>query len=571
MNDNTAPPHQTFAQMLAQLTAPGAPFETETRDVDGRSYTCYKNAPASLADALSVGRAHGDATWLVFGDERWTFNDFFAASDAVAAQLRDEYGVRSGQRVAIAMRNYPEWMAAFNAVASLGAAPVCINSWSQTPELIHMLEDSKPQVLFCDQRRFDMLAEHLQATSLPTVVARPEKDNPGARDWAALREAGAGAAAPEIEPPAADDEAMLMYTSGTTSRPKGVRSLHRQLCQAIFNFECVGAAMGMTNGDIMQEMMTKGDDFAGMLAVPLFHVSGCHAVFFLNLRGGRRTVMMYKWDIKEALKLVEEQKIGILSLAPAMMIELLESPEFSKHDTSSLFWLGAGGSASPLKLANLIEKRFPNRLPGSGYGATETNASVFSMNGHIFRARPKSCGLRSPITEVEIRDPDSGETLPQGERGEVWVYGVANADGYWQRPEETAHSFHDGWFRTGDIGYLDEDGYAYIVDRIKDVIIRGGENISAQEVEHTLGEHPQVADSAVCSIPHERLGEEPAALVRRRDGADLSEQALRDFAAERLAAYKVPARIRFTDQPLPRNAAGKLLKKEIRQIILAEK
>ncbi len=561
-----ARPCDAFRQYLKELTAPGQPFELIEKEIEKRRYRVYQNAPATLSELFAPGRGHGDKTFLVYEGERISFAEFFRRADAAGHQLVKEYGIAPGERAAIVMRNYPEWLMAFVAIGSIGAVPVPINSWGRETEIRYALEDSGSRVAFFDEARCQLAADACKDLGIKAIVARPESKPPdlgAARDWEDFLAGALGQPMPQVQ---ADTEApaLLMYTSGTTGRPKGVLSRQRQVCQAIFNFECTGLAMGMVNGDIMGAVMKDGDSFSSLLAVPLFHVSGCHAAFLINLRSGRQITMMYKWDPVQALHYIEEEKVGLLGVAPAMMMELLQHPAFDDANTSSLFSLGGGGSAFPPDLAPLIEEKAPGRMPGCGYGSTESNAAACTMNGHLFRERPTACGLQSPIMEVQIRDEEL-RPLSRGKRGEIWLYGPTVADGYWNRPEETADCFRDGWYRSGDIGFLDEDGYLHIVDRIKDMVIRAGENISSQEVEAALSGHPEVMDAAVYGLPHKRLGEELAATVRPNTGTALQAEDLREHVAEQLAHFKVPVHIEIDPAPLPRNAAGKVLKNELRE------
>lgn len=561
-----ARPCDSFRQFLKDFTAPEQPFELIEKEIEGRRYKMYRHAPTTWVELFAPGRAHGDKTFLVYEGERISYDEFFRRADAAGHQLVKEYALKPGERAAIVMRNYPEWLIAFTAIGSIGAVPVPINSWGREAEIRYALEDSGARVAFFDEARYQLATGAVKDLGIKAVVARPKSLSAApnsVRDWEDFLADGLGQPMPEV-PVDTEDPGLLMYTSGTTGRPKGVLSRQRHVCQAIFNFECTGLAMAMVNSDIMGAVMKDGDHFSTLLAVPLFHVSGCHAIFLLNLRGGRQITMMYKWDPVQALHYIEQEKVGILSVAPAMMMELLQHPAFDGTDTSSLFSIGGGGSAFPPDLAPLIEEKAPGRMPGCGYGSTESNAAACTMNGHMFREHPTAAGLRSPIMKVEIRDEDM-RPLPDGKRGEIWLYGATVADGYWNRPEETADCFRDGWYRSGDIGFLDKDGYLYVVDRIKDMVIRAGENISSQEVEAALSSHSQVMEAAVYGVPHKRLGEEVAATVRPSGGTVLQADTLREHVAEQLAHFKVPEHINIDAAPLPRNATGKVLKNELQQ------
>ena len=550
-----------YDRAMNQLTAAGAPYEIAG---DAGSGFHYVNAPATLIEALAAGRQHGDREFLVYEGERYSFEDLAVQADAIAAALQHQ-GIAPGDRVAIAMRNYPEWMAAYTGIVNAGAVVVPVNSWGRPADIAFAVVDSGARFVFCDQQRYDGIAGILAEHAVGAVIARP--DDP--EDVRSMRvflsdHAGAGPVPADVS---ADDLAMIMYTSGTSGKPKGAASTHRALGQAIVNMECAAAAAVLTNEDLIGTMLEKGFEPTSLLAVPLFHVSGLHAQFFGSYRGGRRIVMMYKWDVDRALDYIERERITTVAAAPTMMLDLLESPRFAATDTSSLFSLGIGGAATPPRVQQLIREHLPTNFSGTGYGMTETNAQGASMTGRVFHEKPGCAGFPHPIVQLRICD-EEGRELPRGETGEIWVRSPTNIREYWHRPEANAQDFRDGWLRTGDIGRLDEDGLLYLADRATDMIIRGGENIYPVEIENELLEHPAVKEVAALGLPHERWGDEVAAVVYLHPGQALSEEALRVFSSERLAGYKVPAHIVFRDRPLPRNASSKILKRELREELL---
>ena len=553
---------QEFDAVMAQLTAQGAPYELAGDDSSGHY---YKQAPANLVEAFAVARQHGDREFLIYEGERRSFNDLMNEADAIGAALQAR-GIAPGDRVALAMRNYPEWMAAFIGVTAIGAVVVPVNSWGQPAEIAYTVQDAGARLVFCDQQRYDGVAELLNAEGIEAIIARPAS----ASDPLGL---GAFVADFQDVTPAAvdiaeDDLAMIMYTSGTSGKPKGAASTHRAICQALYNMECAAIAAAMTNGELIGAMLERGFEPTSLLAVPLFHVSGCHAQFLANLRGGRRIVMMYKWDVDKALEYIEKERITTIAAAPAMMLDLLESPGFADADTSSLFSLGIGGAATPPKVAKLLAQQLPQNFSGTGWGMTETNAQGASLTGKAFSSRPGSAGFPHPIVDIQICD-DNGDALPEGQTGEIWVRSCSNIREYWHRPEVNAEEFRDGWLKTGDIGYLDDDGFLFLADRAKDMIIRGGENIYPIEIENELLELDAVKEVAAIGLPHERLGEEVAVVVHLHRGQSLDEAALLAFARDRLAGYKVPTRVFFSEQALPRNATNKILKRELKTGILA--
>ena len=549
-----------FTTAIAQLTAAGAPFELAGDATSGRFYA---NAPATLPDALGVARQHGEREFLVYEGERRTFNQLMAEADALATALQAR-GVKKGDRVAIAMRNYPEWMMAFIGITQMGGVIVPVNSWGQPADIAYTLEDSGATLVLCDQPRYDGVAQWLAQQGIEAVIARPARpDDP--RRWEALIAPHRGAS-PAPVPLQGDDLAMIMYTSGTSGKPKGAASTHRALCQAIFNLECCAIAAAMTNGETIGVMLQRGFEPTSLLAVPLFHVSGCHAQFLVNLRAGRRIVMMYKWDVDRALAYIEQERVTAIAAAPVMILDLLESPGYDATDTSSLFSLGVGGAATPKRVTQLLGEKLPQNFSGTGWGMTETNAQGASLTGKAWSVKPGSSGFLHPIVDLRICDEEGGE-LPPGSTGEIWVRSSANIREYWNRPEVNAREFQSGWLRTGDMGYV-EDGFLFLADRAKDMIIRGGENIYPFEIENEFIDHPAVKEVAVIGLPHERLGEEVCAVVH--PAGPVTAEDLLAFAMTRLAPYKVPARVVFTSEPLPRNATNKVLKVVLRQQVMEE-
>ena len=555
---------QEFASAQAQLTGAGAPWEIRQGE-DGVRY--YAQAPANLVDALAVAREHGDREFLVYEGERRTFEQLMAEADALAAALQ-ERGIGIGDRVGLAMRNYPEWMAVFIAAVTVGAVIVPVNSWGRPADISHALGDAQVRLTFCDQARYDGIASWLDDKGIEAVIARPEQAE-DARGLTAFAADFQGKA-PAPVAIAGDDIALIMYTSGTSGAPKGAVSTHAAICQALLNFEFAATAAAMCNGEVIGAMLERGFPSTSLLAVPLFHVSGCHAQFLANLRGGRRIVMMYKWDVDRALRYIEEDRITSIAAAPSMMLDLLESPDFDKTDTSSLFSIGIGGAATPARVSGLIQAKMPDNFSGTGWGMTETNAQGASLTGKAFVDNPGSAGLPHPVVDLRICDEEGAE-LSAGETGEIWVRSPCNIREYWHRPEANAAEFRDGWLRTGDIGFLDEEGFLYLADRAKDMIIRGGENIYPAEIENQLLALPAIREVAVIGLPHERLGEEVGVVVRLHEAQELSEEALIEHARSKLAGYKVPARVFFTQAAFPRTATNKVLKAELKSSVVGSR
>lgn len=557
-----------------QLTSSGAPFEIENRCIDQINYRLYKHAPATLAELLDAGRKHGDAEFVIYEGERWSFNTFYRQVDQLAHILVDQFSIKPGERIAIAMRNYPEWMSAFVAAASIGAVVVPLNSWGQAQELEYGLTDSGARLVFCDQARMEALMHFAAANDVQLIVARCQQDvrigNTCHRMEQLLAELDPKLPLSKAEPDLnSEDPALIMYTSGTTGKPKGALSCHRNITQAIVNFEFAGMLAAMTNADIIADMLGKGFPPKQLLAVPLFHVSGCHSVFMTALRAGRSLVIMYKWDADQALSLIENERITMLNAVPAMLWELMDSPNWDHYDTSSLFGFGAGGSAQPPGLPGLARQKLPMGFPGTGYGMTESNASGFSSTGNAYNHKPLSAGTISPLFDVKFCAED-GTELPRGETGEIWLRSPTIVQGYWNKPDATEQSFSTGWFRTGDIGYMDDEGYLFLTDRVKDMIIRAGENIYSAEIEAILYQLPEIREAAAFGLPHETLGEELAVAIVLKPGCELNEQQIRDHVAARLAGFKVPGKVYLRQQALPKNASMKVLKKQLKDECMAQ-
>ncbi|MFT5576379.1 MAG: long-chain acyl-CoA synthetase [Bermanella sp.] len=554
----------------AQLMQPGLPYEIEQRNFDGIDYRTFKNTANTVKDLLDTGRAHGEVSFIVYEDENYSFNDFFAQVDAIGYQLAKRYGIIKGDRVAIAMRNYPEWMMVYVAVVSLGAIVVPLNSWGKKAELEYGVTDSGARVVFCDEQRYLHIADSLAELNTKAIVTRTKLKSltEGAELYSDFITDGLGKTLPAFDC-SPEDPVMIMYTSGTTGLPKGALSNHRNIIQALTSFEFHANSSAMANLDIIQKMLGSGLQPTALLAVPLFHVSGCYALFLLSLLGGRRLVMMYKWDAGKALALIERERITTLSAVPSMVIDVLEHPDFEKTDTSCLSAIGGGGTACPPKFSRLVYEKVESAYLGSGYGMTETNAICATATGAAFKYKPTSSGTLSPIVEFKTVDED-GKDLPNGAVGEIWIKSPTVIKEYWKKPEASADTFRNGWVITGDIGYLDDENFVFIVDRAKDMVIRGGENIASAEIESCVLEMPQIHEVAAFGVPHESLGEELGVAITFQSGASCSADDVRSHVKDNLAGFKVPSYVWVYEQVLPRGASGKVLKKQIQQEYLAK-
>jgi len=561
MSDALVSMGEKIRNIRAQLTSQGAPFEVQQVTLsDGRSVAAYRNAFQNLAQVIDAGRVHGAAEFMVYGDDRWTFDRFFAATDALASRLQKQRGIKPGDRVAIAMRNRPEWAVAFAAIALLGAVPVPLNSFGLSSELMANLEDTRPVMLICDADRHARIREAIAQTTIKTAVVDGEG---GDISWSELTAGGHdGFVSPQLS---ADEPALILFTSGATSRAKGVESTHRAVCQGIFNIDFIGAVAAMTSPDAIAAIMARQLQPTILSAVPLFHVSGLHAQLLVSLRHGRRLIFIHRWEPEKAVELIRKEKVTQFNGAPSMVQQLIGLPGFEQPESSgNLSGVGFGGAGLHPRLIDEVLAKFKGRMSGIGFGLTESNGVCAGSSGRMFEAHPRSSGVLSPIIEVRIADLD-GTALPIGEPGEVWLRGVTLMERYCGDAEATATAMQGGWFHTGDIGVLDDEGFLTIVDRIKDVINRSGEKIAAAEVEACLLQHEALEEAAVFSMPHEVTGEQVVAVVVGKSGSQVTPELLREFVAQRLAGYKVPSRIVVRAEPLPRNPAGKMLKASIRK------
>jgi acyl-CoA synthetase (AMP-forming)/AMP-acid ligase II len=548
----------------SELTAAGQPFEVQTVDVRGIPVRAYRHAPGSLRDVWLASAGHGDADYLVYNDERVSYREAHRQAAALAARLQ-ALGVQPGDRVAIAMRNYPEWMIAYWAITSLGAVVVGINAWWVAQEMSYALQDSAPVVMICDRERLQRYAEiAADFTGLSLIGVRCDDALAGgAESWAEATAGDAALPGAEIDP---DSDACIFYTSGTTGRPKGAQLTHRGCVNNIMNVAFANAVQPLA----LAYAAGRAPDAAGaaepiraLLATPLFHVTANNCVAQAVTLAGGMLVHMYKWDAGEALAIIERERISAFSAVPMMTRELIMHPEFATRDTSSLKTIGGGGAAMQPDLVGKVPERMPGTRPNTGYGMTETCGIISALSLEFFMDRPTSVGPAMPTFEARCVDGD-GNTLGAGEVGELLVRGAPVIRGYLNRPDATAETIVDGWLRTGDVAYLDEDGFIYLVDRAKDMVIRGGENVYCAEVENAVFHHAAVAECAVFSVPDERLGEEVAAAVYLKPGEELDGEALRDHCRSYLAPFKVPRYIWFLPEPLPRNANGKFVKRALR-------
>lgn len=559
-----------YAQLVKareELTGPGGAFEVVEADVLGNRIRTYRNAPNSVRDVWLATAQFSDRPYLIYGDERLSYADAHARVDSIAAWLLAQ-GVVPGDRVAISMRNYPEWMLVYWACVSVGVALVGMNAWWTTEEMAYALNDSRPKVLFLDAERLERLDRQPEiAADVQLVGVRLPGARAGVTPWAEVIAHGGAMPDVAVDP---DADACIFYTSGTTGFPKGAQLTHRGCVSNLFNLMYAGAssalavqyATGVAPPETPPVPVT-------LITTPLFHVTANNCGAYANTAAGGALVLMYRWDAGEALRLIERERVTSMSGVPVMARELITHPDFARTDTSSLLSLAGGGAQVPPDLVDKIETQVSTARPSTGYGMTETCGIITSISGDFFVDKPASAGPAMPNFEARCVD-DDGNTVSPGEVGELWVRGSSVIKGYINRPDATAASITDGWLHTGDIARIDEDGFIFIVDRKKDMVLRGGENVYCAEVEATIYRHTAVAECCVFGVPDDRLGEEVGVAVVAKPGERLDEESLRTHCAAIMARHKVPRYVWFFTDPLPRNASGKFLRRELREQLGAQ-
>ncbi|WP_106639542.1 class I adenylate-forming enzyme family protein [Allosphingosinicella vermicomposti] len=543
-----------FEAVLNAVTGPSGPVQIGK---DARGLPIVENFPQTLPGLFDAFCAlNADTIGVIAGDERLTFADLNVRANEAAKALASGFSISKGDRVAIAMRNCPSWIVSYMAVLKAGAIAVLVNGWWQPDELAHGIALTDPKLILADALR----AKRIVATGAKADVVTLDIDRPIADALAPiLARRGADIALPAVAP---EDDATILFTSGSTGLSKGAVSTHQAVANATYAYSI---GLICLKGILESEGRPPVNPPRTLVCVPLFHVTGEVPVMLNSFVIGRGMVLMPKWDPGEALRLIERETITYFVGVPTMSLELMQHPDRGKYDLSSLTDIAAGGAARPIAHVKRLQESFAAANPALGYGLTETNATGCSNFWSNYADRPASTGRAQPPL-VELAILGTGDThLPTGERGEIGIRTAANIRAYWNDAEATEGLFTaDGYVRTGDIGYLDEDGYLFIVDRKKDIIIRGGENISCQEVEAAIYSHPAVSEAAVFGIADDRLGEVPAAIIYCEEQGGLDESSLAAFLEERLAHYKIPARFWFLDEPLPKLGTGKIDKVTLR-------
>lgn len=560
--------YRELKQAWSELTAPGAPFEVTEIPVRGNMIRMYKNAPPSVRELWLSTAAYGDRDYLVYENDRLTYAQAHAHVNAIAAWLFAQ-GVQPGDRVAIAMRNYPEWMLLYWACLSIGVAAVGMNAWWVTDEMEYAIKDSAPKVIFADVERLARILERPAMAQGAKLVAVRTDAPAGVIPYAEVIAGGGAMPQVSVDP---DADACIFYTSGTTGNPKGAQLTHRGCIANLMNmgFSAQVQALAVAKATGVVPNPEDAPIPAALITTPLFHVTANNCGAYAVTAGGGKLVLMYRWDAGEALRLIAKEKITAMSGVPTMAREVINHPDFATTDTSSLLTLGGGGAQLPPDLVAKIDGAVKTARPNTGYGMTETCGIITAVSADFFVDKPDSCGPAMPAFEAKCVD-DDGNAVPAGQVGELWVKGAPVIKGYINRPDATAESITDGWLHTGDVARIDEDGFIFIVDRKKDMVLRGGENVYCAEVEAGIFRHPAVAEVTVFGVPDERLGEEVGAAVLLRPGAMVSPEELREHLSGLMAKHKVPRYLWFMNDPLPRNASGKFLKRQLRETLNPEK
>ena len=553
-------PNILFEDITEQLTSSGQLFETrEYKNSKGIALKEYASFPDNLRGYFDFGLLHADKEFLIYDSERFLYKDVIAKAAQVGNALISE-GIKKGDRVAICMQNNPEFIFAYMGITGIGAVCVPLNSWWVPDEVIYALEHSEAKLLFGDQKRLQGLEKLKDVKKIITsytpddnFISFSEFIKDQSSEW------------PDIEI-SRDDQATIYYTSGSTGKPKGVLSSQRGVISSMFSWACMSTILSERE-KIMGNDSTPlaSSESSILLCVPLFHATGSHVAFLMSILVGRKVVMMKKWDAGDAIRLIHEEKVSDITGVPTQTWELLNHPDREKYDLSSLRTLGGGGGPRPAEHVKLLDENFKGR-PGIGYGLTETNALGTLANGDEYVSHPSTAGrVVPPLTEIKIFDENWNE-LPEGEIGEIAIRSESNMLGYWKNEEATSECMNnEGWFRSGDMGKF-EGPFLFILDRIKDMVIRGGENIACPEVENAIYEHPDVLEACVFGIPDERLGEILCTAIYLKKGAKLDKDTLVEFLSNKLAAFKIPAIIEFSSVNLPLVASGKFDKPALRKM-----
>lgn len=575
---------QHYLSTWEEMAADGGQFEMTEINVRGVPMRVFKNAPPTMRAFWELTAGYADRDYVVYEDERYTYAEVAATVRSLAHYLRETHGVSNGDRVAISMRNFPEWVMTYWATVSIGAAVVGMNAWWTSEEMKFGMSDAQPKVAVVDDERLERLLPVLDdvraEAPVHVISVRSDRDLPA--DCSRWNDVVDASSAPADLPPAdidPDDDACIFYTSGTTGFPKGAQLTHRGSVHNVMNLvfmsltaataEAKAKAAGDIEGKEMGNLTSTASQPVYMAPTPLFHVTANNCLLQPCTLVGGKIVLTYKWDPGRALELIEREGVTTFSGVPTMSRELIAHPDWEKRDTSTIQGMGGGGAAVQPDLVDKIDKSLSKGAPSTGYGLTETHGIVTANAARFFVEKPASCGRAVPVCDVKLVDDEGNDIAITPEaRGQLCVRGPIVVKGYINRPDATADAIRDGWFNTGDIAMVDDDGFIYIVDRAKDMVLRGGENVYSAEVEAAIYQNESVAEAAVFGVPDDRLGEEVGVAIYLHPGSSLTAEELQEFLGASIAKHKVPRYIWILDEQLPRNASGKFLKRDLKERLI---
>ena len=542
---------ENLKEAFAHLRKVNPLLEITDRPINGSIYKVFKNAPKTMRDLFTVIEfLHGDFPFIVEGKNQLTFAETIQKAKNICTYL-NKVGIKPGDKVGICMQNCTEWVVIYVALSAYGVTVVPFNSWWKKEELSYGVEHSEVKLIFSDTKRYETLKD----LNIEIIVNEPIDNKQTFNEIVS----GTSTEWPEANA-TEEDISVLLYTSGSTGLPKGVMLTHLAIINSLFSFYTLGELRKIVHNETLLDV----ENASVLINVPLFHVTGLVTQFLLSMLAKRKLIIMYKWEAKYALDLIKEHKVTNLSGVPTQSWDLLNHPDIDNYDLSSLIDIGAGGAARPEDQVFNLHDKF--NIPMTfAWGMTETAALGTILRGDDYLKRPNSAGLIVPnITEIAVMD-DSNNFLDTDEIGEIVFKSPSNTIGYLKNEEETKKTIVNGWLKTGDLGYVDDDGYLFIVDRKKALIIRGGENISCLEVENVLDKHPDIMESCVCGIDDDKFGEIVGAYIYTNK--ELTQEDLKIFMSDKLANYKVPEVIIFTAEPLPRIASEKTDRVTIKRLL----
>jgi long-chain acyl-CoA synthetase len=516
-----------------------------------RTIKVFKDRPGNLMEMLEKTKAaFPDKEALVSQNERLTYRELYDRVESIAGNLHYSYGIRKGDRVALLVGNTIEFVLLVFACARIGAIVVTLNTRLQETELSYMITHSGADILLLDDEFIDTV-ENMRSKSMIQNVKHfflIGDVKTSKRDYLPFEMLEQKEVPPQIEV-SEDDPLFIMYTSGTTGLPKGAIGSHLGVIHSVMNYEFI----------LKSSHKTKT-----LIAIPLFHVTGLIGQLLHMIKVGGTSVIMRKYKTAEYIRLISEEKITFLFSVPTIYVMVLSHPDFSKYAYHSVTTIAYGGAPMSEETISGLQKAFPGASLHNAYGATETSSPATIMPLGYPKEKIRSVGLPVPVAEVKILS-ENGEPCEAGEVGELLIKGPMVVEGYWDNEKANRRSFVDGYWYSGDLAKIDKDGYVYIMDRIKDMINRGGEKIFSVEVENILYNHPKVLEAAVIGFPDKIFGEIVKAFIVPKEKTEIDEEEIKQFVRERLADYKVPAVVEFISE-LPRNPGGKIIKAKLKEM-----